>query len=132
MTAQYRLEVGRYRYDTVAVDTGQGPQRFGGTVEIVLDGTIYEIEAPAGSRLSVEVVSMNNQVDCGSAVWDLTLFVSDSDGEVIAEEWPGNFGCRSFGPWTVPESGTLVVLARGNDYWRFPPTGTYELEFTTE
>lgn len=132
MTGKYWLDIGRYRYDTVAVDTRQGPQRFGGTVEIVLDGTVYEIEAPAGSRLSVDVVSMNNQVDCGGEVLDLILFVSDSDGEVIAEEWPGNSGCRSFGPWTVPESGTLVVLARGNDFWGFPATGTYELEFSTE
>jgi hypothetical protein len=131
MTGEYRLDIGRYRYDIVAVDTGQGPQHFSGSVEIALDGTIYEITAPAGSQVSVDVVSMNNQVDCW-AVWDLRLFVSDSDGEEIAEEWPGNFGCRSFGPWTVPESGTLEVLARGSDYWRFPRTGTYELEISAK
>ncbi len=128
MIGEYQIDIGRYRYDTVTVDSSQGTQRFSGTVEIALDGTSYEVVAPAGSQVSVEVVSMNEQVACARQVWDLRLFAYDSEGQEIGRGWPGNMGCRTFGPWTVPESGMLEVLARGYDSGIAPFTGAYELE----
>lgn len=133
VTGDYVVTIGRYRYDSVEVDmTRELSVSISGAVDIVLDGIDYRIGAPAGREMYIDVLSLDGETGCGREVWNLRLLVSDVDGESIGVGWPGNSGCRTFGPFAVPDSGVIHVLAHGHDFGAAPFTGSYEIGVRVE
>ena len=129
-TGDYTFSIGRFDYENVEVNVPvNGSIAVDGTVGVPLDGTDYVVTGSPGETVTVDVTALGGQtISCRGAL-NLRLEIF-ADGPAIDNEWPGNSGCGSYGPWELPASGQLTVRARGDSSFLFANiTGTYSLTF---
>jgi serine/threonine protein kinase len=78
-------------------------------IDIPTDRISYEVDLRAGQQISVDVTSLNGGCE-RSDRWQLRVALVDPDGDIVDDGWPGNWGCKAFGPWATEADGTHRVM----------------------
>jgi|GEM_PF-7025209 len=111
--------------EPIALQTN-AEQTVKGEITMPLERKIYRLQAEPGTKMEIEVTSMGEA--CTRNTWNLKLDVMDNGQTLIRSLWPANDGCKAYGPFVVPPSGTLLLSPHGGDgkVIKAPPTGAYE------
>lgn len=106
----------------VTVQLNDGPRTVTGSVSAT-NAVEYVIKGRAGAEFSLELLDLNNG-NC-NRLPSLDLQVTTATGELIEATGPKLRGCTSYGPWTLPADGTVLIRTQGDS----ATASTYKFRF---